>query len=53
MAVVIKRTETSKVPHECGYGCCTALYNSKQAKRYRRKIKRSQEQAWRREVAKG
>ena len=50
MAVLIKRSETSLIPHECGYGCCTPLYNSKQAKRIRRTIKRAQRQQWKREV---
>lgn len=45
--------ETHRLTQECSYGCCMASeqYSSKGRKAIKRRIKRSEKQEWRKEVA--
>ncbi len=51
MAVVLKRSE-KHMPQECRWGCCTEVYG-KSVKLFRRRIKREDRSAFRREVSRG
>ena len=51
MSVVLKRSE-KHMPQECRYGCCTEVYG-KNVKLFRRRIKHSGKNSFKREVREG